>query len=122
MNWRRNLVNDIQRVILPVLAEKNFPGMTKTIFIDVQFEKILDGIQGFCMEESKCSYTIVLNRNMSKEDLIVNMCHELVHVCQANTGMEFNYDLPYFEQPHEIEAYAMQEELANIYKEKANVK
>ena len=119
MNWKRNLVNDIQRVILPVLS-KNFPGMPKSIFIEVQFENILDGIQGFCMQNSKCDYTIVLNRNMTKEELIVNVCHELVHVAQAATGMEFDFTLPYMEQPHEVEAYAMQEELAQIYKEISN--
>ena len=121
MNWKRTLVNDIQAKILPVLANGgNFPGMTKTIFVEVQFETILDGIQGFCMQNSKCDYTIVLNRNMSKEDIIVNMCHELVHVAQANTGMKFDFSLPYFDQPHEVEAYAMQEMLADRYKELIN--
>ena len=122
MNWRRELVKDIQKKILPVLTEKNFPNMPKTVFIDVRFEKILDGIQGFCMELNKNDYEIVLNSNQTKEDIIVNMCHELVHVCQCATGMEFDYSLPYFEQPHEIEAYAMQEELATIYNNKRGLK
>lgn len=115
MNWRRKLVEDVISKILPVLTEKNFQTLHKTIFIDVQFENILDGIQGFVYKEEACKYTIVLNRNQSREELIVNTCHELVHVCQDESGYEFDYTLPYMEQPHEIEAYAMQEDLAKKY-------
>ena len=114
MNWRRKLVEDVIDKILPVLTEKNFSQMTKPVFIDVQFHKILDGIKGFVYKNDN-EYVIVMSSNQSKYELVVNMCHELVHVCQEECGYEFNYDLPYMEQPHEIEAYAMQEELANKY-------
>ena len=39
------------------------------------------------------------------------IAHELVHVMQTMRGDEFRYDLPYNKQPHEIEAYQMQEEM-----------
>ena len=45
------------------------------------------------------------------------MCHELVHVMQSASGMEFDFSLPYSEQLHEIEAYALQDDLARKYKE-----
>lgn len=116
MNWRRKLVEDVIDKILPILTKKNFTQMSNTVFIDVQFERILDGIQGFVYKNGD-EYTIVLNRNQTREELIINTCHELVHVCQEECGYEFDYTLPYLEQTHEIEAYAMQEELAQIYTE-----
>lgn len=117
MNWRRTLVEDVVSKILPVLTEKNFKGMTETVVIDIRFEKILDGIQGFVMKTDDHEYEIILNSNQTKEELIVNTCHELVHVCQEECGYEFDYNLPYMDQPHEIEAYAMQEMLYNKYLE-----
>jgi len=43
------------------------------------------------------------------------IAHELVHVMQTLRGDSFDYTLPYLEQPHEIEAYALEEEVANYY-------
>lgn len=43
------------------------------------------------------------------------LAHELTHVMQALRGDEFRYDLPYDKQPHEIEAYRMQEEIWTAY-------
>ena len=114
MNWRRELVNDIQSVILPVLAERF--NVDDTLFIDVRFEFILDGIKGVCMEVDTNGYEIILAPNQNKEELIVNMCHELVHVFQSASGMEFDFSLPYMQQPHEVEAYALQDDLARVYK------
>ena len=39
------------------------------------------------------------------------IAHELTHVMQCLRGDVFRYDMPYEKQPHEIEAYAMQEVL-----------
>ena len=114
MNWRRRLVEDVITTILPVLTERNFSQMSKPVFIDVQFESILDGIQGFVYKNDS-EYTIVLNRKQTREELIVNTCHELVHVCQEECGYEFDYSLPYMDQTHEVEAYEMQEMLAQKY-------
>ena len=119
-NWKRELVNDIQEKMIPVLTEKNFPDVTDTLFIDVRFEYILDGIKGVCMEVDTNGYEIILAPNQTKEEIIVNMCHELVHVMQAASGMEFDFSVPYNDQIHEIEAYAMQDDLARKYKELIN--
>ena len=117
MNWRRELVEKVIDLMLPVLTEKNFTQMTEIVNIDVRFENILDGIQGFVYKEDNHSYTIVMNRNLNKIELITNMCHELVHICQDECGYEFDYSVPYMDQPHEIEAYAMQDMLAEKFLE-----
>ena len=39
------------------------------------------------------------------------LAHELTHVMQTMRGDEFRFDLPYEKQPHELEAYAKQEEI-----------
>lgn len=122
MNWRRILVEDVITKILPVLTEKNFRGMSKTVVIDVRFESIIGKIKGLVMKTNDHEYEIIMNRNQSKKELIINMCHELVHVCQEECGYEFDYSLPYKDQPHEIEAYAMQEILYNKYLELERIK
>lgn len=119
MNWRRKLVEDVVDKILPVLTEKNFTQMTKPVHIDIQFHKILDGIQGFVYKNDE-EYVIVMNSNQCKEELITNICHELVHICQEECGYEFDYDSNYWDQWQEVEAYAMQDDLAAKYKEIAN--
>ena len=116
MNWRRKLVEDVIDKILPVLSEKNFKQMTKPVFIEVQFEKILDGIAAFVYKNGD-EYHIVMNRNQTREELIVNTCHELVHIAQEECGYEFDYESDYWNQWQEIEAYAMQEDLAKKYHE-----
>ena len=117
MNWRRSLVNDIISTMLPeifsdILDRKKI----RNISIDVQFESLPKGIQGYCGIEDDGEYIISMNRNQTKEELIVNMVHELIHVMQVERGDTFNYSLPYSEQIHEIEAYNKQEIYAEIYK------
>ena len=46
-----------------------------------------------------------------RESFYKMIAHELVHVMQALRGDVFDYSLPYHAQPHEVEAYAKQEEL-----------
>ena len=43
------------------------------------------------------------------------IAHECVHIQQVLRGDTFNCDLPYDQQPHEIEAYTMQEEVYNAW-------
>jgi len=117
MNWRRRIAEDVITKLLPVLTAKNFTQMKHNVNIDVRFEKILDGIQGFVYKEDNHSYCIVMNRNQSKIELITNMAHELVHICQDECGYKFDYSKPYWDQECEIEAYAMQDDLAQKYLE-----
>ena len=117
MNWRRHIAEDVVTKLLPVLTAKNFKQMKKPINIDIRFEKILDGIQGFVYQEDKHSYVIVMNRGMNKIELITNIAHELVHICQEECGYKFDYESNYWDQWQEVEAYAMQDDLANKYLE-----
>ena len=100
------------------MTEKNFPNVTRTLIIDVAFEKLPKGIQGCCMVNDDGEYVISLAPNQTREELIVNTCHELVHVMQEESGYEFDYSVPYEDQVHEIEAYAMQDMYAEAYNEK----
>ena len=114
MHWRRRLVADIVDKMLPIVLTDVDSTKQRPVLVDVSFES-LDGVQGFCMDCDDGEYEIVLNRNQSREELIVNMCHELVHVMQSERGDKFYWDKPYWEQPHEIEAYNKQEIYADVY-------
>ena len=113
MHWRRRLVEDIVERILPTVFNEIPDEKIRVIHIDITFEYL--PVQGFCMHIDGNHYGIALNRNQSREELITNVCHELVHVMQHERGDIFNYDLPYAEQPHEIEAYNKQDHLKEIY-------
>lgn len=115
MHWRRRLVEDVRHKILPIiLTDVDSTRQKEYVHVDIRFES-LDGVQGFCMECDEGEYEIVLNRNQCREELIVNMCHELVHVMQVERGDKFDYTKNYCDQVHEIEAYNKQEILADVY-------
>ena len=63
------------------------------------------------------SYVIAYKKELLKDPMTFKrmVCHELVHVMQTERGDEFNYDLPYFEQPHEVEAYDLENWLLYYY-------
>ncbi len=121
MNWKRNLVEDVISKMLPVIFT-DILDRTKIrpITVDVSFETLPTGIQGYCGIEEDGEYIITLGRNQSRIELITNMVHELTHVMQVERGDKFNYDLPYFEQTHEIEAYNKQDIYADVYERKVS--
>ncbi len=123
MNWRRSLVEDIISTMLPeIFSDILDRRKIRDVFINTQFESLPEGIQGFCgiEDEDEGEYMIVLGRNLTRKEIIVNMCHELVHVMQIERGDKLDYSLPYFEQTHEIEAYNKQEILADVYERISN--
>ena len=93
MNWRRHLINDIQEKMIPIIFSDINSDKLRPVFIETTFESL--PVQGFCMiqDEDEGEYVIALNRNQSREELITNMCHELIHVMQVERGDKFNYDL-----------------------------
>ena len=118
MNWRRHLVEDVITVMLPeIFSDIHDRRKIRDISIDVVFESLPDGIQGYCgvEDDETGEYIISLSRNQNKEELITNMCHEMIHIMQTERGDTFNYDLPYMEQPHEIEAYNKQHIYHDVY-------
>lgn len=114
MNWRRKLVEDVKNKILPIILTDVDSTKHRPVYVDISFES-LEGVQGFCMDCEDGDYEIVLNRNQNREELIVNMVHELVHVMQCERGDKFDYTKPYHQQIHEIEAYNKQTILADVY-------
>ena len=121
MNWRRVLVEDVITVMLPeIFSDIHDRNKIRPITISVTFETLPDGIQGYCgvEDEDEGDYIITLGRNLNKEELIVNMCHEMIHIMQVERGDKFDYSLPYFQQTHEIEAYNKQEIYGDVYKTK----
>jgi len=56
----------------------------------------------------------------NKKELIITIAHELVHVAQMLRGDVFDFSKPYHMQDHEIEAYNLEEELAEYYNEVCN--
>ena len=75
-----------------------------------------DSAEGWHWMESDHIHRIELNPFMSREDFVTCLFHELVHVRQAERGIEDDDSLPYDERPNEIEAYALQEELFEKWK------
>ena len=67
-------------------------------------------------------YDVRVRKGMSKEDLLTAIFHELVHIKQ-DVRNEYPIgeisDIPYFDRPWEIEAYALQEEMLKSYSEGA---
>ena len=67
--------------------------------------------EGWHWMEEKYIHRIELNPFLSTEDFVTCLFHELVHVRQAERGIEDDDSVPYHERPNEIEAYQLQEEL-----------
>lgn len=61
------------------------------------------------------SYDIEILNNMSDEDTMKAIAHELTHVNQKYYGSKMDDTLPYPERPYEIEAYNMQVLLYDNY-------
>lgn len=78
---------------------------------------------GFCQQESQNSYLIEIHNQLSKEEYIKTLLHEMVHVYQyvrgdlsiSNGTLAYRsvscQDLEYENQPHEIEAHSLEAEL-----------
>jgi len=65
--------------------------------------EICDGLE---FRSYEIGFKSVLLKDLSAFKRMV--CHELVHVMQNERGDEFDYDLPYPDQPHELEAYDLE--------------
>ena len=47
-----------------------------------------------------------LQQTAMQDDLLNTVCHEMRHVWQYQTGFRFDYTVPYWVQPHEVDARA----------------
>jgi hypothetical protein len=76
-------------------------------------------LEGACIGDNKDrEFEIQIKRGMSEEDILTTVFHEFTHVKQfvRDEILDCDKDLPYLQQPHEIEAYEMQEELFDKFK------
>ena len=90
----------------------------RKLFVDVE---IAPGLQAEadCFEgDDDREYEIRVRRGLDYEDLITAIFHEFVHIKQdvlKQFPMFAPTDIPYFDRPWEIEAYAEQEKMLKAY-------
>lgn len=116
------LADDIQRVVLPILF--NEVKTNENIYVEFSVADPEDIHENGAMvlatgiEDSTQFFEVEFCETLltNKEVFEKMVCHELVHVMQTLRKDEFNYDLPYFERPHEIEAYDLEEYLVMYYR------
>ena len=111
------------------------PRVRRLISIDIQIAlpEDMNEVKAYVHEEEKDNFIIALNQDALKDknDLIVILCHECVHIKQYVTkeykrigrnhylfnGQSINTDTcPYYKLPWEEEAYGMEKELARAQK------
>ena len=77
---------------------------------------------GDCYDADDRSYIIRVNKDLSKEDLLITIFHEFVHIKQ-HIKKEFggdvfgisNEEVAYMDRPYEIEAFRLEKELLEEY-------
>lgn len=79
--------------------------------------KNMKAYEGTCLDTDEREYEIEVNKNQSLENILVTVCHEMVHVKQYVRKELFSECIfyksheEYLNLPWEVEAYAKQEEL-----------
>jgi len=104
----------------------NFLGIDS--HITIEFEDLPQYHFGACDHdefEGEQETTVTLSENITQQEAIQTLFHELVHAKQYLDGrleggfqlrwMGETYDCDYQEQPWEIEAFALEEEMMNTF-------
>ena len=117
---QRELVNDVAYWCV----NKLMPRMKK-LDIEIQINNLKDNAVGYCMmQDDNRTYEIEVDKKLDIEEMIVTVCHEMVHVKQYarnELGInDKNDDQNYFDLPYEKEAYELQEILLKQYQEESN--
>ena len=106
----------------------------RTLEIEVNLKNIPEeeGAAGWCYEgESNRDFYIDVDKKLDGEEIVETICHEMVHVWQGATrkmkdldgfrkmymGKVYDNTIAYEDEPWEIEAYAMQGDLLEKFKE-----
>lgn len=97
--------------MLPIVCERL--GVNASANVRVVVDDQFDSTLAYCKFISPGNYDIVYHSEQT--DVLKIICHELVHIVQHLRGDVFRIDLPYREQPHEIEAYGLEDELVSLY-------
>ena len=101
-------------------------GLPENISIDIQYIDSESNLWGSCDQEepNNLEFVIEINKDLTINDMIETLFHELVHVKQIafkqynvdkKTWNNIVYYCNYNELPWEIEAFYLQEKLANEY-------
>ena len=101
-------------------------GLPENISIDIQYIDSESNLWGSCDQEepNNLEFVIEIKKKLTINDMIETLFHELVHVKQIafkqynvdkKTWNNIVYDCNYNELPWEIEAFYLQEKLADEY-------
>ena len=89
------------------------------LYVEIVLRK-MDSDADMLQGDDDREYDVRVKKGMSKEDLMTAIFHEFVHIKQ-DVRKEYPIgeisDIPYFDRPWEIEAYALQEEMLKSYSE-----
>ncbi len=119
------LIRDVIEQALQVLM----PRRRNPIFIDlhIALDEDLKDAEAMIHQEADDTFFLAVKQSAldgPEDDFITLLIHEMVHVRQfcrreiIESETYNNYD-EYMKQPHEVEAYRLQEELLNEVKKKA---
>jgi hypothetical protein len=105
----------------------------RTLEIELNLKNLKnEGVAGWCYEgDGNRDFYIDVDKNLDDEELVETVCHEMVHVWQGATrkmkdldgfrkmymGKVYDDTTAYDDEPWEIEAYAMQGDLLEKFKE-----
>ena len=95
-------------------GRKNLFPRHKNVYINIIATRNR-GVYGDCMYEDDRDFTLRFDTTLPQKEIVTTILHELVHVKQYSYKEEMNYDLPYDERPHEIEALAKEKLLTEAY-------
>ena len=114
---QRDLVNDVAYWCI----NKLMPRM-KNLDIEIQINNLKDSAVGYCMMGyDNRNYELEVDKKLDEDEMIVTVCHEMVHVKQYSRnelGINDNHDgQNYFDLPYEKEAYELQDILLKEYKQ-----
>ena len=106
----------------------------RTLEIEIVIKNLnIEGDAGWCYKgDGNRDFYIDVDKNLDDEELVETVCHEMVHVWQGATrkmkdlpfgrkmymGKVYDDTTAYDDEPWEIEAYAMQGDLLEKFKEK----
>jgi hypothetical protein len=105
----------------------------RTLDVELTFKNIkTERIVGWCYEgDGNRDFYIDVEKTLDDEEMVETVCHEMVHVWQGATrkmkdmtfgrkmymGKVYDDTTAYEDEPWEIEAYKMQDELLEKFKE-----
>ena len=117
---QRELVTDVAYFCINKLTPR-----MKKLDIEIQINNLKDNAVGYCMmQDDNRTYEIEVDKKLDIEEMIVTVCHEMVHVKQYarnELGINDKNDgQNYFDLPYEKEAYELQEILLKQYQEDSN--